>query len=102
MLRWFLKFALGSAAAGALCLSGTAYAQPQPPAHDAQVPDYYDYYEVGYDTNYDDDWFFDYFEYDLQNYDPQFDYYTDYDYQADAFDWEERGLFDSGRTGRGL
>lgn len=45
---------------------------------------YYSYYAVGYDSNHDDDWFYDYYDYD-------YDYGY---YDVDWFDWEEDGLFE--------
>lgn len=56
--------------------------------------EWYDYYDVGYDTEYDDDWFYDYYEYDAGAYDDEYGHYDDYDYDADVFDWEEDGLFE--------
>lgn len=60
----------------------------------ASAYDYYSYYGVGYDDNYDNDWFYDYYEYDSDFYD-EYDYgYYDYNYDTDMFDWEEDGLFE--------
>ncbi len=46
---------------------------------------YYDSYDAGFDeTDSNDDWFFDYYDYD-----DNYSYYGD----TDWFDWEEDGLF---------
>jgi hypothetical protein len=110
MLRTLFPRALGCAAATALCCASAAHAQAErqaPPPSGAQpqtagteVADYYDYYEVGYDTSYDDDWFFDYYRYEASAFEAQYHYYSDYDYRSERFDWEERGLFD-GASGPG-
>lgn len=103
MLRRSRNSALGFALAPALCCAVAAHVQaqtagaPESQAAQPEVVEYYDYYRVGYDTTYDDDWFFDYFAYDAAAFEPQYDYYADYDYQAERFDWEETGLFDTGR-----
>ena len=80
----FAAIALGSLFAG--------FAAAGARAQDVPVYEYYDHYDVGYDTNYDDDWFFDYYEYAPEGADPEYDYYTDYDYEGDQFDWEQPGV----------
>ncbi len=83
-----LKFAAGVACA--LSIAGATLARAQVTAvQDAPVYEYYERYDVGYDTSYDDDWFFDYYEYSPAAPDRAYDYYTDYDYESDRFDWEQ-------------
>jgi hypothetical protein len=75
-----------------LCAGAASHALAQPDAaQDAPVYEFYEHYDVGYDTSYDDDWFFDYYAYSPAAPEPTYDYYTDYDYEADRFDWEQPG-----------
>lgn len=78
----------------AAALGVIAWETPQAAAqYDYDPYVYYDYYDVGYDEDYEDDWFYDYYEYEPGITD-DYDYYADYDYDADRFEWEEEGVFD--------
>jgi len=57
-----------------------------------EVYDTYRSYEGTYDTNYADDWFYDFYSYDPEV-DDYYDTYGDYDYDTGVFAWEEKGLF---------
>ena len=82
------KSLAGMAACAVFLLGDPASARAQ----DERVYEYYENYDVGYDTNYDDDWFFDYYAYNPAAAEPEYDYYTDYDYDTDRFDWQEDGV----------
>jgi opacity protein-like surface antigen len=56
--------------------------------------DLYGTYDAGYDTDFSDDWFFDYYEVDPATADIGYEYYSGFDYTANAFEWEEEGLFE--------
>lgn len=85
-----MKMTILSAALAALA---TTVALPFAGTAEAQVVyyDYYDTYDGIYDTDYDDDWFYD--AYVVGDYDDDYDYYANYDYEEDVFDWEEDDLF---------
>lgn len=88
-MAFALKLAAGAACAF-LPIAIVQVARAQATAtQDAPVYEYYQHYDVGYDTSYDDDWFFDYYEFSPAAPDPAYDYYTDYDYESDRFDWEQ-------------
>lgn len=59
----------------------------------------YDHYQAGYDAAYGDDWFFDYYQFDVDTRDPYFAQYSDFDYAGNRFGWEEHGLFDEPVSG---
>lgn len=89
-MRRLTKLTALAAALAGLSIGGASTAAAQ---HvDESVPYYYDYYDAGFDMTDDgDDWFYDYYEYGPDE--PLGDEpYVEYD--EEAFEWEEYGLFE--------
>ena len=85
---------IGLALAGTITVCAAAPVSAVDSYHDYY--EYYAHYGAGYDNQtYDDDWFYDYYEFKADANASAFDGdLKDFDYDADAFIWEERGIFD--------